>query len=77
MVRQLLVDQPSGLAATGPMCPVLHNLRADGICRDWALVRGVSRPASMIVDSSPRLVARVREVDGVDSFLSSLLLLLL
>jgi len=38
---------------------------------------GASRPANKFVDGSPRLAARVREVDGVDSFLPSLLLLLL
>jgi len=60
-----------------PVCPVLYDLRGDGVCRDGALAKGVSRPASMFVNGSPRLAARVREVDGVDSFLLSLLLLLL
>ena len=38
--------------------------------------RGASRPASKFVDCSPRLSARIPEVDGDDSFLPSLLLLL-
>jgi len=29
---QLLVDEPGGLVAPSPMCPVLHELRGDGIC---------------------------------------------
>jgi len=70
------VDQPGGLAIPGPVCPVLHELRGDGVCRDRALAKGVSRSASEFVDASPRLAVRVREVDGIDSFLSSLLLFL-
>jgi len=31
----------------------------------------VSRPASEFVDGAPRLAARVREVDGIDSFFPS------
>ena len=76
-VGQILVDEPGGLAAPGLVCPVLHELRGDGICRDGAQARGASRPASKFVDCSSRLAAGVREVDGVDSFLPSLLLLLL
>jgi len=38
-------------------------------------VKGASIPASKVVDGSPHLAARVQGVDGVDSFLSSLLLL--
>ena len=76
-VGQLFVEQPGGLAAAGPVCPVLYELHGDGICRDGALVKEASRPASKFIDGSPRLAARVREVDGVDSFLPSLLLLLL
>jgi len=76
-VGQLLVDEPGGLAAASPLCPVLHELRGDGICRDGAQARGASRPASKVVDGYPHLAARVREFDGVDSFLPSLLLLLL
>ena len=76
-VGQLFVDEPGGLAAAGLVCPVLHDLRGDGIYRDGAQARGVSRPASKFVDLSPGLAARVREVDGVDSFLPSLMLLLL
>ena len=30
-VGQLLVDQPSGLAIPGPVCPVLHELRGDEV----------------------------------------------
>jgi len=55
---------------------VLHELRGDGVCQDGALVKGASRPASKFVDGSPRLAARVREVDGIHCFLPSLLLLL-
>ena len=76
-VGQILVDEPDGLAAACLVCPVLHELRGDGICRNGAQARGASRPASKFVDCSPRLAARVREIDGVDSFLPSLLLLLL
>jgi len=46
------------------------------MCRDGAQVRGASRPAKKFVDCSPRFAAGVREIDGVDSFLPSLLLLL-
>jgi len=74
--RQLLVDEPGGLAIPGPVCHVLHELRGDGICHDGALEKGASRYASEFVNGSPRLAARVREVDGNDSFLSYLLLLL-
>ena len=76
--------EPGGLAVASLVCPVLHQLRGDGICRDGAYMVGESRPASKFVDCSPRLsdcsprlVAGVREVDGVDSFLPTLLLLLL
>jgi len=75
-VRQLLVDQPGGLSIPDLVCPVLHELRGDGVCQDGALVKGASRPASKFVDGSPRSAARVREVDGIESFLPSLLLLL-
>ena len=71
-----LADKPGGLAILCPVCPVLHELRGEGVCRDEALAKGTSRPASEFVDGSPRLAARVREVDGIDSFLPSLLLLL-
>ena len=54
------------------MCLVLHQLRGDGICLDGAHAGGASRSASKFVDGSPRLAARVQEVDGVDSFLTSL-----
>ena len=70
-IGQLLVDQPSGLSVPGPVCPVLHRLRGDGVCRDRARVKGASRPASKFIDGSPRLAARVREVDGFDRFLPS------
>jgi len=76
-VGQQLLDQPGELAAPSPVCPHLHELRGDGVCRDGAQARGASRPASKFVDGFPRLVARVREVDEIDSFLPSLLLLLL
>jgi len=55
------------------MCPVLHKLQGDGVCRDGALVKG---HASEFVDGSPHLAARVREDDGVYCFLPSPLLLL-
>jgi len=77
LVGQLFVDEPSGLAVASLVCPVLHQLRGDGIFRDGEHAGGASRPASKFVDCSPHLVAGVREVDGVDSFLPSLLLLLL
>jgi len=41
-----------------------------------AQARGKCRTASEYADISPRLAARVREVDGIDGFLPSLLLLL-
>jgi len=76
-VKQLLVDEPGGLAVPGLVCPVLHKLRGDGVCRDGGLAKGASRPSSKFIDGSPRLAAEVREVDGVYSFLPPLLLLLL
>jgi len=76
LVGQLLVDQPGGNLVPGPVCPVLHELRGDEVCRDGALVKGASKPSRKFVDGSPRLAVRVREVDGIDSFLPSLLLLL-
>ena len=76
-VKQLFLDKPGSLAAAGFVCTVLHELRADGIFRDEAQVRGVSRPASKFVDCSPCLAAIMQDVDGVDSFLPLLLLLLL
>jgi len=45
-VGKLLVDQPGGLAIPSLVCPVLHKLQDDGVCRDGALVKGASRPAS-------------------------------
>jgi len=59
------------------VCPDLHQLRGDGICLDGAHTGGAYRPASKFDDGSPRFTAGVREVGGVDSFLPSLLLLLL
>ena len=50
--------------------------RFGGVFRDGAQARGASRPASEFVDGAPRLAARVREVDVVDSLLPLLLLLL-
>jgi len=58
------------------MFPVLHKLRGHGDFRDRAHAKGASRPASEFVDGAPRLAGRVREVDGVESFLPSLMLLL-
>jgi len=43
---------------------------------DTAQAKGASRPASKFADGSPRLAARVREVDGIYCFLPSHLLLL-
>ena len=77
LVGQLLVEQPGGPAVASLVCPVLHQLRGDGICRDGSHAGGASRPASKFLDCSPRLAGGVREVDGVDSFLPSPLLLLL
>jgi len=76
-VGQLLVDEPGGLAVASLVCPVLHQLRSERIRHDGAHAGGASRPASKFVDGAPRPAAGVREVDGVDSFLPSLLLLLL
>ena len=61
LVRQLLVDQPGGLAIPGLVCHVLHKLQGDGICkvRDGAQVKRTSRPTSKFVDGSPHLAARV------------------
>jgi len=61
------VDEPGGLAAPG------HE------AMDFAEtdLRGrASKPASKFIDGAPRLAAGVREVNGIDSFLSSFLLLL-
>ena len=44
------------------MCPVLHKLRDDGICRDGAQAKGAPRPASEFVDGAPRLATKVRDV---------------
>jgi len=76
-VGQLFVGEPGGLTVASLVCPVLHQMRGDGICRDGAHAGGASRPASKFVDGSPRLAAGVREVDGVDSFLPPPLFLLL
>jgi len=75
-VGQLLVDEPGGLAVPGPVCPVIHELRGDAVCRDGAQARGVPRPASKFTDGASHLAARVREADAIDNFLPSLLLLL-
>jgi len=32
LVGHVLVDKAGGLAALGPVCPVLHELRGDGVC---------------------------------------------
>jgi len=58
--------------ALGLVCPVLHELRGDGVCRDGALVkgasrpvnngaqaRGASRPGSEFVDGASRLADRI------------------
>ena len=50
-VGQLLVDEPGGLVVAGLVCPVLHELPGDRICRDGAQARGASRPASKFVES--------------------------
>jgi len=76
-VGQLLVDELGGLAILGLVRLVPHKLRDDGFCRDVAQVKGASRLASKFVDGSPRFATRVREVDGINSFLPSLLLLLI
>jgi len=68
-VGQLLVDESGGLVVASFVCPILHQLHGNGICRDGAHTGGASRPASKFVDGSPCLAAGVREVDGVDSFL--------
>ena len=38
-VGQLFIDEPGGLVVAGLVCPVLHELRGDGICRDRAQAR--------------------------------------
>jgi len=76
LVGQVLVDEPGGLAAPGPVCPVLHELQGDGVCCALSQVIGASMHASKFVDGSPRIAARLQEVDGINSFLPSLLLLL-
>jgi len=58
------------------VCPILHELRGDGVCRDRGLVKGASSPASKFVDGASRLTVRVQELDGINSFLPSLLVLL-
>jgi len=55
LVRQLFVDKPGGLVVASLVCPVLHQLRVDGICQDGAHARGASKPASKFVDGSPWL----------------------
>jgi len=40
-------------------------------------LRGVSRPTSKFIDGAARLATGVQEVDGIDTFLPSLLPLLL
>jgi len=51
---QLFVDEPGGLAVYSHVCPVLLQLRGDGICRDGAQAGGASRPASKFVNCSPQ-----------------------
>ena len=53
--------------------PFFTSCKGDGVFRVRANAGRVSRPASKLVDCSSRLAAGVREVDGVDSFLPSLL----
>jgi len=58
---------------------LLTSLVDSRIARRWSLprrARGASRPASKFVDGSPRLAARVRDVDGICSVLPSLLFFL-
>ena len=54
-VGQLFADEPGRLAPACLVCPVLHELEGDGICRDGAQARGAFRPASKFADCSPRL----------------------
>ena len=75
-VGQLLVDQPGRFAAPSPVCSVLHKLRGYSVCLNGAQARGASRLGSKFLDGAPRLAARVRDVEGIDSLLPSLLLLL-
>jgi len=44
----------------GPVCPILHELRGDGVRRDGAQVTRASRPASEFIDGAPRLATRVQ-----------------
>jgi len=71
-----MVSKKVVLAAPGPVTPVLQELRGDRVYRDGAQAKGPSRPASKFIDGTPRLAARVREVDKIDSFLPLLLFLL-
>jgi len=73
--RTAFVDEPGGLVAPCPVCPVLHDLRRYGVCHG-AHTREVSRPVSKFVDGAPLLAVRVREVGGINGFLPSLLLLM-
>ena len=41
-VGLLLVDEPGGLSVAIIVCPILHQLRGDGICRDGAKAGGAS-----------------------------------
>jgi len=66
LVGQVLVDETGGLTAPGPVCPVLHELRGDGVCRDRAQGRGASMHASKLIGGPPRIAARLREVDGIE-----------
>jgi len=36
------------------MCPILHELRGDGVCQDGIQVKGASRPVSELIDGAPR-----------------------
>jgi len=67
-----IIGEPGGCSAPSFVCPVLHELRGDGVCRDGVLARQASLLASKFIDGAPRLAAGVREIDGIDRFLPSL-----
>jgi len=53
-----LVDELGGIVALCPVCPILHELRGDIVCRDGPQARGASRPVSRPVTSLGHQVRR-------------------
>jgi len=75
-VGQLHVAGPGGLAASGPLCTVLHKLWSDGVLEMGH--RRKERPdlPVCLVMVLPSLAARLRDVDEINSCLPLLLFLL-